>query len=239
MTGIEKPDERSLVLIPGLLCDDFVFGHQVETFGGAHDVLVPKLDHLDSIPAMAAELLTHAPASFALLGYSLGGRIALEVYHQAPGRVGRLALLDTGVHPCRPGEPVRRQELLDLATEKGMLAVAQAWLPPMVYPDRRTDRDLMGALEAMVERRTPETFRNQTIALLNRPDATPVLATIDCPTLVLCGREDAWSPLPQHEAIADRIRGARLAVIDGAGHFAPVERPKAVTAELRRWLEDR
>ena len=108
-----------------------------------------------------------------------------------------------------------------------MRALANAWLPPMVHPDRRAEPTLMDPLPAMVERRSPATFRNQVNALLNRPDATPVLARIGCPTLVLCGREDGWSPLAQHETIAAAIGGSVLAVIDQCGHMSPFERPVA------------
>ena len=228
---------EALILVPGLLCDALVWQHAIATFAPTRRVVVPMLDTLDSIPAMATQLLADAPARFALAGHSLGGRIALEVYRQAPQRVSRLALLDTGVHPCAPGEPARRQELVSLALTRGMRALARAWLPPMVHPARRADPAIIGPLEAMVERRTPDTFRNQVTALLNRPDAAPVLAAISCPSLVLCGREDEWSPLAQHEVIASGIRCARLAVIDDAGHFAPFEQPAAVTDQLRTWLE--
>jgi pimeloyl-ACP methyl ester carboxylesterase len=54
---------------------------------------------------------------------------------------------------------------------------------------------------------------------------------------VLCGREDGWSPLAQHEAIVAAISGSVLAVIDECGHMAPFERPAEVTRELRRWLD--
>jgi pimeloyl-ACP methyl ester carboxylesterase len=229
----------TLILVPGVLCDALVWQHQVEAFGPEYDVVVPMLDELDSIPAMAARLLAAAPSSFALAGHSLGGRVALEVLRQAPARVAALALLDTGVHPCAPGEPQRRQVLLDLAAARGMRAVAAAWLPPMVHPARQTDVTFMQPLEAMVERRTPASFRNQVVALINRPDATGLLAAIRCPTAVICGREDEWSPLAQHEAIAAGIAGARLTVIEDAGHMAPYERPQSVTAELRRWLDQR
>jgi pimeloyl-ACP methyl ester carboxylesterase len=233
---MEPPDKPRLVLIPGILCDETVFRHPIAALGTAWDVRVPMLDRYDSIPAMAHAVLDATPGAFALLGYSLGGRIAFEIVRQAPERVTHLAVLDTGVHPCRPDEPDRRLELVSLAFAKGLHAVVEAWLPQMVHPDRHDDAELMDTLAAMVERRTPESFRNQTMALIHRPDATPVLDSIRCPTLVLCGRDDAWSPLAQHEDIAARIRGARLAVIDHAGHFAPVERPAEVTNEVRSWL---
>lgn len=227
----------ALILIPGLLCDDTVWRAQIEAFSATHEVIVPELDGFDSIPDMAAAVLECAPAEFALAGHSLGGRIALEVIRQAPLRVTRLALLDTGVHPRTADEPERRQALLSIAFAEGMRAVARAWLPPMVHPDRHPDATVMEPLQAMVERRTPVSFRNQVEALLNRPDAAPLLASIRCPTLVLCGREDGWSPLAQHGQIAAAIRGSILAVIDRCGHMAPFERPAEVTRELTRWLD--
>lgn len=230
----------ALILIPGLLCDELVWKNQIEEFAATHEVIVPALDGFDSVADMAADVLMHAPGEFALAGHSFGGRIALEAFRQAPERVTRLALLDTGVHPCAEGEPARRQELVSLAFDQGMRALADVWLPPMVHPDRRGESALMEPLMAMVERRSPATFRNQVNALLNRPDATPLLAKIRCPTLVLCGREDGWSPLARHEAIAAAIGGSVLAVIEQCGHMSPLERPREVTAALRRWLnEDR
>ena len=230
------PARPTLILVPGLLCDRLVWHETIAAFASTHDVVVPVLDGLDSIPAMAAQLLLDAPTTFALAGHSLGGRIALEVLRQAPQRVSALALLDTGVHPCSRGEPQQRQALLDIADTQGMRAVARAWLPPMVHPARRSEPAFMQPLEAMIERRTPQTFRNQVTALLNRPDATSVLGSIRCPTCVICGRQDEWSPPAQHESIAARISGAQLAVIDDAGHMAPCERPAAVVTALRHWL---
>lgn len=227
----------ALILIPGLLCDATVWKEQIEAFASTHEVIVPMLDGLDSIPGMAAAVLERAPPEFSLAGHSLGGRIALEAIRQAPARVTRLALLDTGVHPCGAGEPERRRELLSIAFAEGMRAVARVWLPPMVHPRRHRDVTVMAPLEAMVERRTPASFRNQVDALLNRPDAGPMLASIRCRTLVLCGREDGWSPLVQHEQIAAAIGGSVLAVIDECGHMAPFERPAEVTRELCRWLD--
>ena len=94
----------------------------------------------------------------------------------------------------------------------------------------------MAPLAAMVTGRTAASFRRQQEALLARPDARPVLAQVHCPTLVLTGREDEWSPPEQHEAIAAAIPGASLVIVPEAGHFAPLEQPAAVTQALRELL---
>jgi pimeloyl-ACP methyl ester carboxylesterase len=65
-----------------------------------------------------------------------------------------------------------------------------------------------------------------------------VLTQIRCPTLLVCGREDTWSPPARHEAMAHLIRPARLAVIENCGHMAPMERPAQVAALLSQWLAE-
>ncbi len=234
-------DAPLLVLVPGLLCDDSVWQPQIDGLADRARCWVAPNDAHDSLPALAAALLRQAPARrFALAGHSMGGRIALEVMRQAPERVERLALLDTGWQP-RPGgeagENERRQRLalLDAAHASGMAEVAHRWLPGMVRPGAHGTA-AYAQMQAMVERRTPEQFAAQVQALLDRPDATDVLAAVDCPTLVLCGKQDQWSPPDRHAAMAALIRHARLVLVPDCGHMSTLEQPAAVTAALAEWL---
>src|SRR5215468_7474810 len=138
----------TLVLLPGLLCDETVWAHQVAALSPIADVRVADFRGFDSITAMAQAVLAQAPQRFALAGHSMGARVALEVVRLAPARVERLALLDTGTHPLRPDETEKRQVLVDLAIREGMAALAARWLPPMVHPDRLADEALMAPLRA-------------------------------------------------------------------------------------------
>jgi pimeloyl-ACP methyl ester carboxylesterase len=166
----------------------------------------------------------------------MGARVALEVFRRAPARIERLALLDTGVHGVAAGEIDGRLKLVEMGRQRGMRAVAEAWLPPMVGPQGQRDGALMADLRQMIESASPEDFARQQNALLTRPDATLLLGEIQCPTLVATGRHDGWSPVAQHEDIAGRIAGSTLVVFENAGHMSPVETPDDVTAALRAWL---
>lgn len=199
-------------------------------------VAVADLSTQDSITTMAEDTLSAHPGSLSVAGHSMGARVALEMFRLAPERIQRLALLDTGVHPRKDGEESRRQELVDLAYNEGMGALAGRWLPPMVHPNRHNDTELMGTLTAMVERMTPELHERQINALLNRLDPRLLLKTIQCPTLLVVGRQDSWSPLQQHKEIQREIPHAELVVIEDAGHFAPIEQPVATTAALEQWI---
>ena len=225
----------TVLLLPGLLCDETIWSHQRKVLGEFADVLVPDFRHVNSISAMAQLVLDAAPERFSIAGHSMGGRVALEVFRMAPERVERLALLDTGVHQRGPGEESKRGELVELARSHGMAALAARWLPPMLHPDHSV---LLEPLTAMVLRSTPETFANQQQALLDRPDARTVLPSIRCPALVLCGRQDTWSPVSQHEEIAASIPHAKLAIVEDCGHMSPVEQPAIVTKWLLSHLQD-
>jgi pimeloyl-ACP methyl ester carboxylesterase len=227
----------TLVLLPGLLCDQEVWRGPIQRLAQDHEVVCPGfLDHA-SIEAMAVHVLSRAPERFSLAGHSMGGRVALEIAARAPERLERLALLNTGFRPARPGEAEGRSRLTRLAFEEGMATLARHWLPPMLAPHRLRDADLMERLGAMVERATPRLFQRQIGALLTRPNAHRGLAAIPCPTAVVVGRLDAWSPLAQHEEMAALIPRASLSVIENCGHMSPAEQPDAVAETLIAWME--
>jgi pimeloyl-ACP methyl ester carboxylesterase len=56
------------------------------------------------------------------------------------------------------------------------------------------------------------------------------------PTLILCGREDAITPLARHEEMAASIPDARLVIVEECGHLSTLERPAEVNRALRDWL---
>jgi pimeloyl-ACP methyl ester carboxylesterase len=156
-------------------------------------------------------------------------------------RVRGLALLDTGYEARSQDEAGEREragrmQLVELARVEGMRPMGRQWMRPMVHPARLDDAPLVDAILDMIERKTVDVFEAQQRALLARPDATNLLARIACPTLLLCGREDAWSPPSRHEEMARRIPRAELVIVERCGHMAPMEQPEAVSALLRDWL---
>lgn len=264
----ERP---TLLLLPGLLCDRASWAPVLPFLAPHADCIVPDYSAESSLAAMAERVLEAVPsggaesgdrraaprspgplggrlaerasggATFAVAGHSMGGRVALEILRRAPGRVERLALLDTGYRSRPDGTPgederARRYALLALAREHGMRAMGREWMRAMVHPTRLADATLVDAILDMIARQTPDRYAGQIDALLARPDVTSLLRSIDVPTLVACGRQDAWSPLAQHEEIAALIPGSRVAVFEDCGHMAPMEQPAAVAAALAEWL---
>ncbi|VVE86650.1 alpha/beta fold hydrolase [Pandoraea bronchicola] len=234
---IERPP---LLMLPGLLCDQVAWAATAALLP-QYDCRVPAWGALDSIEAMADHVLAStSEPRFALAGHSMGGRVALEVVRRAPQRVTHLALLDTGYQALPDGEAADKERsgraaLLARAREAGMRAMGQVWATGMVHPDQ-IGTPLFDAILDMIERSNPDQFAAQIHALLGRPDATSLLGEVRCPTLVLCGRQDTWSPLARHEIMAALMPDAVLHVVEHSGHMSPMERPQDVADAMHAWL---
>lgn len=228
----------TLVLLPGLLCDEALFAPQTRALTDVCQPWVADLTRDDSIAGMARRVLAEAPAGpFALAGLSMGGYVAQEILRQDPGRVSRVALLDTRARIDEPDETRRRHILMKLAeSNEGFTPVTDRMLPLLIHPDRTGDADLVAVIRAMAARVGLRAYLRQQHAIIHRPDFRAALSAITCPALVLCGRQDALTPLDGHEEMARAIPGARLEIIEQCGHLATLERPGEVNALLRRWL---
>src|SRR5947209_3496293 len=142
----------SLILLPGLLCDAALWQAQVERFAGRFEITIADLTRDDSLRGMAGRVLAAAPERFALAGLSMGGYVAQEIVREAPGRVTRLALLDTSARPDGPEQVERREALIKLAQTGKFKGVTPRLLPLLIHPDRLDDRALTGTVMTMAER---------------------------------------------------------------------------------------
>lgn len=230
------PTAPTLVFIPGLLSDSVVWQAIGDQLQDQYAIHYADISALESITGAAGQILLETRGPLIVAGHSLGARIALEMYAQAAERFRGLLLADTGTHPKKEGENESRHVMIDLANQEGLNALAERWLPPMVHTSRHTNDPVMQSLHDMVLRASTQQHERQMIALLNRPPAEAILKEITCPVLVLVGRQDQWSPVEQHEAMRDAIYNAELAIIEDAGHFAPIERIDETAAALNQWL---
>lgn len=225
-----------LLLLPGLLCDARLWQHQVKALSELAHVTVADLTRADSIAGLADDVLRQAPEScFVLVGFSLGGYVALEIMRQAPRRVAALALLDTSARADGSESREDRLRLMSQA-EQDFPGVIDSLLPRMLHPRHRQDAELLQLMTSMAYSLGAEVFRRQQLAMLGRVDSRASLGQIACPTLLLCGLEDEITPPAVHLEMQASIVGAQLAQIEDAGHLTPLEQPQRVSSNLEHWL---
>jgi pimeloyl-ACP methyl ester carboxylesterase len=231
--------KQPLVLLPGLLCDAALWKPQLSDLADIADYFLADLTEYETMKDMAASVLRDSPwKDFALAGLSMGGYVAQEIMRQAPQRVTRLALLDTRSRPEHAEETERRHQFMKLAqAERVFTPVTNRMLPLMLHESRVKDAALVTIIREMAERTGIEGYIRQQKAIIARPDFRPLLPSIRCPTLVLCGRQDRLTPIENSEELAQAIPKSKLVVVEECGHLSTLERPAEVNRATRKWLE--
>jgi pimeloyl-ACP methyl ester carboxylesterase len=225
------------VLVPGLNCSARLYAEQIPALWRFGAVMVADHTRDDTLAAIARRILAAAPPRFALAGLSMGGYIAFEVMRQAPQRVAKLALLDTGARAETPEQTKARLPRIELAKRGRMAEAADSQFALLVHRDRGGDEALKRIVRAMAEETGAAAFLRQQRAIMARPDSRPGLAAIACPTLVLVGDGDELTTPELAREIAAGIRGSRLVIIPECGHLSTIERPGTVTKVLIDWLQ--
>lgn len=226
-----------LVLIPGMMCDARLWAPQMAALG-RRAVLHAPCTEADTMAALAAAVLDAAPPRFALAGLSMGGILAMEILRQAPGRVERLALLDTNPLPEAPEVQARRQAQIARAAAGDLAGVMRDEMKPNYLAPGPGKAEVLDLCMAMAMALGPEVFARQSRALANRSDQRATLSAFRGPALVLMGAEDRLCPRDRHELMHGLMPQSRLTIVAGAGHLPTLERPMETTAALVRWLED-
>lgn len=228
----------ALVLIPGMMCDHRVWENQIRALRARCDTItVADLSGAASIETLAERVLASAPPRFALAGLSMGGIVAFEMWRRAADRITHLALLDTNPAAETTGRQARRLTEIEAALAGNLREVMVESMKPLYLARcHRDNRGLLDVILAMALDLGPDVFRDQSLALRDRPDSSATLPTINCPTLVLCGREDSLCPVEYHSDMAEQIPDADLVVLSRCGHLSPLEQPDAVADEFTRLL---
>jgi pimeloyl-ACP methyl ester carboxylesterase len=226
-----------LVLIPGLLCNEALWQHQVTGLRDITDPWIADVTRSDSMAGLASDILSAAPFErFALAGLSMGGYVAFEIWRRAPERIVQLGLFSTSARADTPAQIERRLNLIELAKRGRFIGIGAALLPLLVHADRQQDSLLVNTVKRMAKETGGPAFIRQEHAIMHRADSVRDLARITCPTLILCGREDVLTPLDRHEEMAAGIKGAHLAIIERCGHLITLEQPESVNRAMREWL---
>jgi pimeloyl-ACP methyl ester carboxylesterase len=226
---------RDLVMIPAFGCDRRLYDEVAEAIV---DLVRPRIIIADcpSFEECVQQVLEQSPDRFMVLGTSFGGRVALETTLAAPDRVEGLVVIGAGPEPVAdPAAGRRRAERLRAGDMEGVLADMGSMVSHLPGPRGPRARNLF---IAMAHDMGWERMARQADALAVRGDLRPRLHKIACPSLMLWGEHDQFSPAKDGLALSMAISGARYVEIAGCGHFPTLEAPAETTAALRHWLVD-
>jgi len=240
-----------LVLVHGFPLDRTLWSPQVDELSKVARVIAPDLRGFGAsrLPSEPVAIETYADDVSGLLdalaipraviaGLSMGGYIALALCRRHAERVRGLILADTRAAPDSAQAKQARNENLALVREQGAEALAERLLPKLLLPQTlATNPGLTNATRALLARQSVAGISAALIALRDRADATPGLAAIAVPTLIIVGEQDALTPPRDSEIMRDAIPGAQLVTLPNAAHLANLEQPAAFNRAVREFLQ--
>ena len=226
-----------VVLIPGLGNNARLWSEQITELSDEYEVIAPDYSGAETITEMADSVVSQIPVeTFSLVGFSLGGYIALHLVSLVPARVERLAFISSSPY-ADTDKAIKQREFLIGQAHEAYESLLDDMGNFIVFAQGPRAHQAREALIRMGHELGAEEFCRQQRATMQRPDCRGLLASIACPVRVLCGREDPVTPVGGNRYLAENIRGASLQILDDAGHLLPLEKPAEVSQFLRHWLQ--
>jgi pimeloyl-ACP methyl ester carboxylesterase len=225
----------ALLLVPGFMADDTLWADVAGALARFGPILHADLRHDTSIDAMARRALADAPASFVLMGFSMGGYVAREMARLAPERVRALVLIATSTRPDTPAMRQRKGAIGNAAPEIAFHGLSRMAVASSLHPGEKDNAALIARVRDMSVRLGAEVFRRQ--SMLERPSDLARLGGIRCPTLVVAAAQDQLRTLDEARELHAGIPGAEFAVIEDSGHMIPIEAPARLLEVMLPFLE--
>ncbi len=219
-TDLRIWDDVSLIL-----ADDFRIVRYDKRGHGLSESGPDPCEMADYARDLAALLDNVGVGRATIVGLSIGGMIAQELYRQRPEHIAGLVLCDTA---AKIGTDESWDQRIAQVERGGIESIADAVLERWLTADFHSRRaDELAGLRAMLTR-TPRQGYLAACGALKRADLRPYAGLIRAPTLCLVGDEDGSTPVAMVRETAALIKGSRFEIIEGAGHLPNVEKPDVV-----------
>ena len=204
-------------MVPGMMCDERIFSPQIEELSQNLEVTIADISNFSSVSELASDVLKKAPKSFSLLGHSMGGIVAMEIYSQEPKRIEKLILMDTNPKAELDEVKLKREPQIKEVNKGKLLEVMRDEMKPNYLAESENKRSVLNVCMDMALTLGPDVFINQSRALQSRLDQQNTIQSIKIPVLIMCGSEDKLCPVERHEMMHNMISDSDLIIINNAG----------------------
>ena len=223
-------------MVPGMMCDERIFSPQIEALSQNLEVTIADISNFSSVRELASDVLKKAPKKFSLLGHSMGGIVAMEIYSQEPNRIEKLILMDTNPKAELDEVKLKREPQIREVNKGKLLEVMRDEMKPNYLAESENKTSVLSVCMDMALNLGPDVFINQSRALQSRLDQQNTIQSINIPVLIMCGSEDKLCPVERHEMMHNMITDSDLKIINNAGHMPTLEQPRETTEVIKEWL---
>ncbi len=179
----------------------------------------------------------HVNAPVIVCGLSMGGYVTMALYRKYPELFKAMILTSTRSASDSAEAKVNRDAGVKNVHDHGVAFIVENMLAKLVSPfTYASNKSLVNSIEEIML----ETSVNGVVGALqgmrDRPDSTPLLPQITCPTLIIHGADDQLIPVKEAELMHEQIPDSRLVIIPVAGHLANLEQPVKYNQAVREFI---
>ena len=224
-----------ILFLPGTLCTGAMFSEQIKNLQQyCQDITVVQFTTEKSLTEMANKVITATKnMPCAMIGFSMGGIVALEIARTHPQLIAKLALINSNSHADLPERKSLRQAQIAQA-KSGQLTklILDTFLPNYLFKPNIAHEKL---ITNMANELGAECFAARAMAIEDRPDSLSVLQRLKIDLLIIGGKQDKVCPEQHQITMHNAIANSRLVILEQCGHFSPIEQPEKVSTLLAQW----
>lgn len=232
-----RDNRFTLVFMPGMLNTKKVWSHQQKKLEKHYKIIHADVYQDDDLVRMARRIYTKITGKMILIGLSLGGYCALEIFKQQPRRIAGIALFGTRARAPTQTQAATYRRLMQQASKGRFIGVGEKKLDNILGARGRNNHLLRKTVRRMALECGRLVYLKQQTAVMRRPCYISLLKNITVPVLCVSGEHDCITPPKYLKEISARVEKALYYEIKKCGHLAPVEFPEESSALLWYWAE--
>lgn len=231
---------RKIAAIPGTMCDARLWEKIAEHLGDDLALAHVAVERCADLPSMQKQIAIAAQEGH-LLGFSMGGYLALDYAVKHPQKLKSLIIMGSSAKGLTAAELQRRQQMVEMFEAAPNLrynGMSRKQLQQFLGQEALQDDAITQLVLNMERGLGKEVFLTQLKVTSARENLMKSLCHITCPVLILGAYDDQKVPFYALEAMAEALPHATLVGITQSGHMLPLEQPQQVAEAIAAFYRD-
>ena len=227
----------TIVLIPGYMCDQSMWSNQLDILKKKYKVIIPQLNIGDSIEKFKNNTLKLLPEKFSVIGFSMGGFVALKMAIEERERVKDLVLIGTNARSVsKDRRLLLNKSISELNSKNFVTKFSSSSFHSYFAKHNTTNHKYLNLITEMTKNLGLDCLEKQTKAILERPLLVNLLSSIKARCLIISGELDNLSTKEMNEELNSNIIDSELHYIKNSGHFVMLEEKEEFNKLILNWL---
>jgi len=221
------------------MCDENIWKFQIKELRKKYKVIFAKVRKGETVKEYSSNIIKSLPKKFSIIGFSMGGFIALDLSLNHPERVEKLVLVGTNGRSISDKRKKFLKKFCDEINKENFIdKFCNANINSYFSKINQSNMQYLKLIKTMVKKLGYLVFKRQTNAILKRPSVLSKLSKIKLKCLIVSGSNDTLSTKEMNTELKKRIKNSELFFIKKSSHFVMFEQAKKFNNKILEWMEN-